>query len=82
MLSANRGMSRFGKEPPAPAGGAPLDASGKSVVPAIKRLDIVTDNFFIACPACVSVFPPGRSLDCRCKIMNNILTAVKEIKMF
>jgi hypothetical protein len=23
MLSANRGMSRFGKEPPAPAGGAP-----------------------------------------------------------
>ena len=24
MLSANRGMSRFGKEPPAPAGGAPL----------------------------------------------------------
>ncbi len=22
-LSANRGMSRFGKEPPAPAGGAP-----------------------------------------------------------
>jgi len=24
MLSTNRGMSRFGKEPPAPAGGAPL----------------------------------------------------------
>jgi hypothetical protein len=28
MLSANRGMSRFGKEPPAPAGGAPPNNNG------------------------------------------------------